>query len=128
VKTQNGPRFSSTTPSSSKSVFRKLLTGHFDAQRFCTSTALSDRSVSFQALAKFDAIIMNNRTTSPAFDDREIARFSDPSSLSRENVSAASFSPPANGSADFRHQLGKEFDSPGSPSNLMALSFSRWVA
>ncbi len=53
---------------------------------------------------------MNNRTTSPALDNREIARFSDPSSSSSENVSSASFSPPANGSVDFRHQLGKEFD------------------
>ncbi|MGH7596618.1 MAG: glutamate synthase-related protein, partial [bacterium] len=53
---------------------------------------------------------MNDKTTSPVFDNREIARFSDPSSLSGENVASGAVSPPANGSADFRHQLGKEFD------------------
>jgi len=53
---------------------------------------------------------MNDRTTSPAVDDREIARFSNPASLSRESVSSGAVSPPANGSADFRHQLGREFD------------------
>ncbi|MGH7454818.1 MAG: FAD-binding oxidoreductase, partial [bacterium] len=53
---------------------------------------------------------MNDKTTSPVFDNREIARFSDPSSLSSENVASGAVSPPVNGSADFRHQLGREFD------------------
>ncbi|MCI0693373.1 glutamate synthase-related protein [candidate division KSB1 bacterium] len=53
---------------------------------------------------------MSNRTTSPVLDDREVARFSDPSGSSCENISSGAVSSPAKGSADFRHQLGRELN------------------
>ncbi|MDZ7363742.1 MAG: glutamate synthase-related protein [candidate division KSB1 bacterium] len=56
---------------------------------------------------------MNKRNTSSVFVDREAGKFFDPSSSSRENVSPGLASPPANGTADFRHQLGRAFDFSG---------------
>jgi glutamate synthase domain-containing protein 2/FAD/FMN-containing dehydrogenase/glutamate synthase domain-containing protein 3/glutamate synthase domain-containing protein 1 len=77
VKTQNGPRFSSTTPS----------------------------------LSKFHTTIMNSKNTSPALDLSKTRQISNPPDLSSEKVSADPVASPKNGStADFRHQLGKDFD------------------